>query len=483
MLAQSMPLWVYSHLPVAVFIFAFGACVGSFMNVVIYRLPAGMSVISPPSRCPACGGRLSWWENLPILGWIMVRGRCRRCGVAVSPQYMVIEVLMAVLFLGLYLALYTTRPDSPWWGQIGGAWWSFNGLLRFRPGFVTTAPGFIAWTFLLAALVGMTVIDARTFTIPPQIPLVITLVAFIAWPLQALLPLRPVPANGFGEGLWPIPLPGWPGTVAAMGGMLGVGVSMLLLRAGRLRYSFTDYHEYLPPESSEDQPSLGRVTAFELVYALPCVIGIITVGFLGALGGIGAAIVSAAVLVLMARATGSDPPTRAAPAAEHVLAHQYPHARREMRIEIVFLLPCIAGLAGGYALGHGAPEGTAPPLWLAALAGGFGGYLVGAGLVWGIRILGTLAFGREAMGLGDVHLLGAVGAVLGWCAPIWVFFLAPFSGILWALLSTVLSAVLPRAWTALPYGPHLALAALFVIVCRAAVDWLQLTLFPWWTCH
>ena len=62
----------------AVFIFAFGACVGSFLNVVAYRVPVGRSVVSPPSRCPQCGSKLSWHENLPIVGWLLLRGRCRR---------------------------------------------------------------------------------------------------------------------------------------------------------------------------------------------------------------------------------------------------------------------------------------------------------------------------------------------------------------------------------------------------------------------
>jgi hypothetical protein len=110
-LAQSIPVWkLYQHVPVLVFIFAFGAIVGSFINVVIYRLPAGMSVITPSSRCPTCGARLSWWENTPILGWLLVRGRCRHCGVGISPQYMLVELFMALLFAGLYVAFYMAGP-------------------------------------------------------------------------------------------------------------------------------------------------------------------------------------------------------------------------------------------------------------------------------------------------------------------------------------------------------------------------------------
>ena len=95
------PWQLYQHVPTAMFVFAFGAIVGSFINVVIYRLPAGMSVISPASRCPICGVRLAWYENLPILGWMLVRGRCRTCTAPISSQYMLIEAFMAVLAAAL----------------------------------------------------------------------------------------------------------------------------------------------------------------------------------------------------------------------------------------------------------------------------------------------------------------------------------------------------------------------------------------------
>ena len=72
----TVPLWVLQHLPVMIFVFCLGSCVGSFANVAIYRLPAGMSVVSPPSRCPTCGARLRFFrENLPILGWFFKNRR------------------------------------------------------------------------------------------------------------------------------------------------------------------------------------------------------------------------------------------------------------------------------------------------------------------------------------------------------------------------------------------------------------------------
>jgi leader peptidase (prepilin peptidase)/N-methyltransferase len=147
----------------------------------------------------------------------------------------------------------------------------------------------------------------------------------------------------------------------------------------------------------------------------------------------------------------------------------YPHARREMWVEIRYLAPILLGLGLGWLAGRGLPAGG-PPRLLQALAIPVAGYLVGAGLVWGVRILGTLAFGREAMGMGDVHLLGAIGAVLGWFEPILIFFVAPFSGLLWALMSIGLGSVFRMLRRQLPYGPHLALATLLVILGRPGIQ-------------
>jgi uncharacterized protein YqeY len=82
----------------ALFAFAFGACAGSFLNVLVWRLPTGQSVVVPPSRCPLCGHRLAWHENIPVLGWIRLRGRCSACRARISPQYPLIEFFVGVLF-------------------------------------------------------------------------------------------------------------------------------------------------------------------------------------------------------------------------------------------------------------------------------------------------------------------------------------------------------------------------------------------------
>jgi leader peptidase (prepilin peptidase) / N-methyltransferase len=85
---------------VDVFAFLFGACIGSFLNVCIARWPAGMSVVSPPSRCPSCERPIRARENIPIFGWLALRGRCAGCASRISPQYPLVELLIALVWLG-----------------------------------------------------------------------------------------------------------------------------------------------------------------------------------------------------------------------------------------------------------------------------------------------------------------------------------------------------------------------------------------------
>lgn len=79
----------------------FGAVVGSFLNVVIARVPEGLSVVHPPSRCPRCLTPIRWYDNVPVVSWILLRGRCRQCGNPISIRYPIIELLMAVLALAI----------------------------------------------------------------------------------------------------------------------------------------------------------------------------------------------------------------------------------------------------------------------------------------------------------------------------------------------------------------------------------------------
>lgn len=90
------PVWV------SVFAFVLGAFVGSFLNVCIYRIPRGESIVSPPSHCPQCGERIRFYDNIPILSFLLVRGRCRACHVPISLQYPFVELLTAIISLVLF---------------------------------------------------------------------------------------------------------------------------------------------------------------------------------------------------------------------------------------------------------------------------------------------------------------------------------------------------------------------------------------------
>ena len=84
-----------------------GACIGSFLNVVIYRLPLGQSLVTPPSRCPKCGYRLKWYDNIPVFGWLLLAGRCRECKNRISIQYPIVELITAVLCV---IVVWVTPP-------------------------------------------------------------------------------------------------------------------------------------------------------------------------------------------------------------------------------------------------------------------------------------------------------------------------------------------------------------------------------------
>ena len=88
---------------IAALVIVFGACVGSFLNVCIYRLPRHESLMWPGSRCTRCARALSWYENVPVVSWVLLRGRCRTCREPVSWMYPVVEIITALTFLSGYL--------------------------------------------------------------------------------------------------------------------------------------------------------------------------------------------------------------------------------------------------------------------------------------------------------------------------------------------------------------------------------------------
>jgi leader peptidase (prepilin peptidase)/N-methyltransferase len=103
----------------AAYVTLLGLMLGSFMNVCIYRLPRGLSPVRPRSGCPNCGHMLAWYENVPVVSYLVLRGRCRKCRVAISPMYPIIEAITGAVFLAAYLwygpsALLIVRLAFAW---------------------------------------------------------------------------------------------------------------------------------------------------------------------------------------------------------------------------------------------------------------------------------------------------------------------------------------------------------------------------------
>src|ERR1700761_31607 len=92
-------------IPIILDVFAFivGACVGSFLNVCVYRIPLNRSIVNPPSHCAACGAPIPWYNNLPILSWLILRGRAACCGTRIDVRYCLVEAGMGFLFLALWM--------------------------------------------------------------------------------------------------------------------------------------------------------------------------------------------------------------------------------------------------------------------------------------------------------------------------------------------------------------------------------------------
>lgn len=420
--------------PWLIFVIIIGACIGSFLNVVIYRLPAGQSLITPPSHCPKCGHRLAWYDNVPVLGWLWLRGRCRYCKTPISPQYPIIEAITGLLFGAWFYIAYMTdlRPEFAW------------------PGPGETALILVVMLILVAALVAATLIDARLFIIPLEIPWTVTVAALVLLPLSAML---------FPASLVHVRVP-------AM-----VQQGLLLSSLDRLALS--------------EPPALGEVAEVRIAASAgrPEASVVITSGAplvstaasAAAMGGIAGLAIAIALLwrrilprsfeedVNIVPTEAEDAKPQAAPAdgPEQWLAH--PHPRREILKECGFVAFPLAGAAIGVLTVDAA---TQWPAALNVLGGVLAGYLVGGAVVWAVRILGTLGFGKEAMGLGDVHLMAAVGAACGWEVAVLAFFVAPFFGLAWALFSSGAAKLLKREVRAIPFGPHLAAATLVVMALR-----------------
>lgn len=391
-----------------VFMVAIGACVGSFLNVVIWRLPRGESIVFPGSHCPACGRAIRWYDNIPILSWLVLRARCRFCKARISPRYILVEAVTAVLIVGLYLCyfVFAVRGGA---GRFASAW-----------------PTFVAHAALLCGLLVCAAVDIDTWEVPLEVCWFVSLVGLVAStaaPHPRFMPHVSAATGGMG--------------VAAA---VGVAVSLLLQRHGLLLPSFLDA-DYRPGRGGAKGEANRPPDGSSDPAAAPA-------------GQAGAKV------------------RQHAPNVHAITAEHGVNPRAEAFREVLFLAPAIllAVVAHAVLTRPGAVASAwrhlNDPAAVGAFARHFGGFqaslfgfLVAGAMVWGTRIMGTFLFGKEAMGLGDMHLLAAVGAVAGWATPVIAFLLAPLLALLWGLY-----VLLCHNERELPFGPWLALASLAGLV-------------------
>jgi leader peptidase (prepilin peptidase)/N-methyltransferase len=384
----AVPYWIWF-----VFIFAFGSCIGSFLNVVIYRMPRDKSLVTPPSSCPSCGKHIRFYDNIPMLSWLLLGRKCRYCKTPISPRYFLIELLTAVLFLGLFILYFKTNIRE-----------------SIRPFPDHSSFIYLLHIVMLSAFIAASAIDLEHWIIPLAICWFVTAVGLIG---SAFGPYIIDPALIRAYSLLPNASAGT-GSLA-VGAAVGLMISMVLLASGLLKRS------YETQENTEnDQVKHSDNTA-----------------------------------------TNNSAESKA-----EVPEQNFNHRLEALR-EIVFLTPIIVcSIAAYWIIGTTGWLNnflTQHPV-IAGFLGSLWGYFVGCAIVWGVRIFGTLAFGKEAMGLGDVHLMGAAGAVIGPLLVVLAFFIAPFFGLTWAGFQMFFKKI-----RQIPYGPFLSLGIFVVIILH---DWI-----------
>lgn len=416
-----------------ILIWLIGLCVGSFLNVVVYRLLSGLSIINPVfSMCPACRTRIAWFDNIPVVSWFALRGRCRACRAPISTQYPLIESLTGLAFVLVYFLL---ARDGV---RVG--WPPFEWPLDWAV--------LIGWLVLVAVLIAFSTTDVLLYIVDTRlafVALVAGVLAYSAWQrpaLQVALAQQPEYAAG--------------ATALCVGG----------LTAFLLRRRTHDWAEEGAPEpATMREVQHGFASASLAVTASTAIAVLLVFSDLTAAGAVlrpwmlGAAL---AMLFLVTALAGGK--QREADDDIHAAVEsESDQARRTVLIELTRLAPAILAAAGVYALLALRPE--ASQAWQRLVATRFAGGMPVAGAAialhgaavaasagWFLRILFTLAFGREAFGSGDIYILAAAGACAGWDIALIGLVLA----VGFALGGWIIALMMKRS-SMIPFGPWLAI--------------------------
>jgi len=376
-------LWIW-----LIFVFALGGCIGSFLNVVIYRMPRDLSLVYPGSACPSCKKPIRFYDNIPLVSWLLLRARCRYCKAPISARYFVVELLTALMYVGLFVLYFMVGIRQMSTEDTGGMQMFLHG------GWLV----YLLHIILLSGLLAVSAIDLEFWVVPLSTCWFLTAVGIAG---SALAPLAM--DHRFISHFRLLPFSGATSGAISAGAAVGLAASLLLRKLGILKES------YLAVES---------------------------------------------------------------PPADGADEQQYDH-RREILKEILFVIPILVCSFAAYYLLLKLPglkeywlDFTQMPV-AAGFLGALTGYFIGGGIVWATRIFGTLGFGKEAMGMGDVHLMAAGGAFLGPVSITIAFFVGPFFGLAWAVFQ-----MLFRKTRQIPYVPFLSLGILTVIIFH---DWI----FDW----
>ena len=454
------------------FFTAIGLGIGSFLNAVIYRLPRDISLRNPRwSTCPLCHHRIRWYHNIPVISFILLRGRCHYCAAPISVRYPVIEISMALVVLVLLDAFFV--------GEVrGSTLWGSYGLTEH---ITHDWPILLAHIVLFACLLSMSAIDLEHYWVDIRFTNFATMFGFAMHALWT--PHKP--------GGWYAPDDGTALMAMLMLGGLGL-VWVLFICSPEVDPEDFGEREFLedPPPSTTTTTPFARMDArtwFSPSRAIVWVTGLLLL----------------ALLVAMAVVESGNARVRFAPRAllplllffglilrESIVVRESDdqiaeaieserHGARAMAVaEWWMLFPAICfGAIGawlfvfrpdvadhvGSALRASIAIPSLPMMgdWspLSGIARAATGYIIAGGIGWLIRIVFTLAFGKEALGTGDIHMMAAAGCVLGWPIVLLGFMLT--CGL--ALTGWVCALPFKRS-RAIPLGPWLSLSFLAVTV-------------------
>lgn len=452
------------------FFAAVGLCVGSFLNAVIYRLPRSRSLLDPRwSFCPACKHRIQWYDNLPILSFILLRGRCRHCVVPISTRYVVIEATMALIVLMLLDAFMV--------GHVR------DGLSRSIFGMTDRLsddwPILTAHIILFACLLPMSAIDLEHYWVDIRFTNLATIVGFVChtlWtPRHSAQWVRPSDTTA----------------IVSLFAMAGLGIVWVWV----ICRPHTQEDE---PESEESDPSMFPASKASTVRRPPPSLASPSRAF-GWIAVLLLLLTAAALMLNEAthfelRHTGRGlvplvfffllivwESTVHRPADRQIsdaIEEERHDARRMVLRELTVFLPALVAGVVGYllmtqtdVLSEKLSQAIHPStrIWGWSLLRnwqpvyGFStaasGYIIAGALGWSVRIFFTLVFGREAFGSGDIHLMAAAGCVAGWPVVVLAFFLTCFL----AMVGWVAALPFKRS-RVLPLGPWLSLSFLVVVI-------------------